>query len=177
MKNYRPEDARQDKPGDGYDFNEPLDDSGDFEWFENEERARKFDLISAYIDNEVTPEERDEVQHWLDTDPEVKKLYLRLRGIATHLQQIPVPVSASADRLAERVFQKVDRGRRRRAFLFGGAVFAAMTLAVVSHGLFGREAKFADRPIEVTRESDSLMIALNQPIVEIPIAEETTREQ
>lgn len=176
MKNYRPEDARWDKPGDGYDFNDPLDESGDFDCVENEERARKFELISAYIDDEVTLEERNEVQTWLDTDPDAKKLYLQLRGIATHLQQIPVPASASADRLAERVFQKVDRGRRRRAFLFGGAVFAAMSLAVVSHGLFGREARFADRPSEVTRESDSLMIALNQPIVEIPNTEKAARE-
>ncbi|MEG3437574.1 zf-HC2 domain-containing protein [Pannus brasiliensis CCIBt3594] len=171
MNNYQPEDARWDRPRDRHDFDDPLDESADFFCFEDEERARQFDLISAYIDGEVTPEERHEVQRWLDTDPDAKKLYLQLRGIQTHLQQIPVPVSASADRLAERVFQKVDRGRKRRAFLFGGAIFAAMAVAVVSHGLFGREVQHANR------ESDSLMIALNQPIVEIPIAEETTREQ
>ena len=36
-------------------------------------KNRKFELLSAYMDNEVSEEERKEVEGWLASDPEVQK--------------------------------------------------------------------------------------------------------
>jgi anti-sigma factor RsiW len=180
MKNYQPEDARRESFGEREPFEGMPDESEDLLFLEEEdESARRFDLISAYLDNEVTAEERREVQHWLDTDPEAKKLYLRLREVQARFQNVSVPASVDANILADRVFQKVDRRRNRRIFLYGGAAIAAMAIALLSHGLFGRQnpmSQMANHPIDVTRESDSLMIALNHPILDLPEAEEGTRQ-
>ncbi len=78
---------------------------------EDNEEAHRFDLISAYIDNEVTVEERKLVQHWLDHDAAAKKLYQQLLGLQTNLKQIPVPVTIASDQLAEQVLRKVDGQR------------------------------------------------------------------
>jgi anti-sigma factor RsiW len=181
MNNYQPEDARWVKPrvGDAFD-DSPLDSDESLFLKMADEEARHFDLLSAYLDNEVTLEERREVQHWLDTDPDIKKLYHQLRGLQTNLQQIPVPVSVPTDHLVERVFQHVDRQRNRRLFLYGGAVLTAMAIAIVSHGLWGRDnsmSQMAKGSINLTRESDSLMIALNSPIIEIPETKESSRQE
>jgi anti-sigma factor RsiW len=156
------------------DWDDSRDGSEDLLFLEDDEQTRRFDLISAYLDGEVTPSERHEVQYWLDTDPEAKKLYHRLRDLQARFQQIPVPATAPAERLAEKVFQKLDRQRKRRFFLYGGAVVATMAIALISHG-FGRQdsvPQMANHPSGVSPEGDSLMIALNHPILDLPSAEE-----
>ena len=35
----------------------------------------RFELLSAYIDGEVTAAERGQIEQWLTTDPEVQCLY------------------------------------------------------------------------------------------------------
>jgi anti-sigma factor RsiW len=173
MENYQPEDARRDHPGSGEDWDDSRDGSEDLLFLGDDEQTRRFDLISAYLDGEVTSSERHEVQCWLDTDPEAKKLYHRLRVLQAHFQQIPIPATAPADRLAEKVFQKVDRQRKRRFFLYGGALVATMAIALISHG-FGRQdsvPQMASHPSGVSPEGDSLMIALNHPILDMPSAE------
>jgi len=32
----------------------------------------RFELLSAYLDGEVSPQERKQIHHWLDTDPDTK---------------------------------------------------------------------------------------------------------
>jgi anti-sigma factor RsiW len=181
MENYRPEEDPRDFPPAGDHLDASGDESGDRNFEEDEGAFRRFELISAYIDGEVTPQERHEVQRWLDTDRDAKKLYLQLLGIGAKLPNIPAPVSLPADILAERVFQKVghlSRGRRR--LFYGGAILAATALAIFSAGLFGRDtptSRMARHPSDITRENEPLMIALNHPIVEIPAPEESHRER
>lgn len=38
-------------------------------------KNRKFELLSAYIDNEVSEEERQEVEGWLNSDPQMRQQY------------------------------------------------------------------------------------------------------
>ena len=47
----------------------------------------RFELLSAYMDGELTAEERKQVQQWLDSDPEFHELYKQLlRAVSyTHL--------------------------------------------------------------------------------------------
>ncbi|NJL82973.1 MAG: hypothetical protein HC890_08465 [Chloroflexaceae bacterium] len=84
----------------------------------------RFELLSAYLDGEVTAEERRLVQQWLDSDPLVQRLYSRLLRVHHGIQNLPPyqPQSAlAAPDLATAVFAKVDRrSRRRQVELFGG---------------------------------------------------------
>ena len=176
MNNYQPEDVQWIKSllrRDDSDCNSATEDILFLD--EDNEEAHRFDLISAYIDNEVTVEERKLVQHWLDYDAAAKKLYRQLSGLQTNLRQIPVPATMAGDRLAEQVFRKVDSQRRRQYYVYGGAIFTAMAIAVGSYFVSGRNdplSQMASSPSSISQEGDYLMIALNHPIMEIPAAEQ-----
>ncbi|NET56301.1 MAG: Fis family transcriptional regulator [Symploca sp. SIO2E6] len=132
----------------------------------------RFELLSAYIDGEVTAAERYQVQELLSEDPNMQRLYTRLMKLRQGLQQLPVPTrETTAPETAEQVFSKIDRRRSRKAFIWGGAAVAALFVSAVS-GVFsggGRSLlpQLAQSPQpEVT--SEPLMISANQPVIEIP---------
>lgn len=176
MNNYQPEDVQWIKSllrHDDGDCNSATEDILLLD--EDNEEADRLDLISAYIDNEVTVEERKLVQHWLDHDAAAKKLYRQLLGLQTNLKQIPVPVTMASDQLAEQVLRKVDGQRRRQYYVYGGAIFTAMVIAVGSYFVSGRNdplSRMAISPGNISQEGDHLMIALNHPIIEIPATEQ-----
>lgn len=134
--------------------------------------ADYFELLSAYIDGEATPEERRQVNQLLDRDPEVKSLYLHLLRIRQNLQQMPVPQSSQpAAETVERFFCLLDQRRRRAMARMGGGAIAALFMAALSGLVPGvpsvtQLAKLSDNQVE----SQQLMIALNRPIVPIPKA-------
>lgn len=131
-----------------------------------------FLMLSAYIDGEATPEERRQVNHWLDNDPEVKSLYLHLLRIRQNLQQMPVPQSsASTEETVERFFWLLEQRRRLMMLKMGGSAIAALFIAALSGLVPGvpgvtQLAGFSNHKVE----SQQLMIALNRPIVPIPKA-------
>ena len=176
MNNYQPEDVQWIKSLLRHDDSDSNSATQDILFLDKDnEEADRFDLISAYIDNEVTVEERKLVQHWLDHDAAAKKLYQQLLGLQTNLRQIPVPVTMDSDRLAEQVFRKVDGQRRRQYYVYGGAMLTAMAIAIGSHFISGRNdplSQMASSPSSISQEGDHLMIALNHPIIEIPAAEQ-----
>ena len=55
-----------------------------------DEEAR-FELLSAYIDDEVTPEERQLVAHWLMHDSNTQQMYQRLLRLRQAIRTAPVP--------------------------------------------------------------------------------------
>ncbi|MEP0817073.1 MULTISPECIES: anti-sigma factor [Trichocoleus] len=147
----------------------------------------RFELLSAYLDGEVTAAERKQVEEWLATDPVVKRLYTRLLELRQGLQAMPVPAaSQSVDQTVDAVFKRVNR-RPKQLLLWGGAAVAALFVGAVSGFLPGNNSfspQFAQSPIEGSGaaqnaqlpssaqpvNSDALMIALDQPVVEIPKA-------
>ncbi|NEO03025.1 MAG: Fis family transcriptional regulator, partial [Moorea sp. SIO3I7] len=93
----------------------------------------RFQLISAYVDGEVTSAERSDVQQLLATDPDAKRLYNRLVMLRQAFRTMPVPPTEQpAQELAQQVFSKIDRRRNRRKFVWGGAALAAMFVGAVS---------------------------------------------
>ena len=48
----------------------------------------KFELLSAYLDDEVTEEERALVNHWLASDPEMKAIYNKQRQLQLAIQAL-----------------------------------------------------------------------------------------
>ena len=135
----------------------------------------RFELLSAYLDGEVTPAERRQVQEWLDNDRQTQRLYTRLLRLRQGIQNLPLPrEQQSAQQIADQVFQSIDRRQRwRRALVWGGGAIAALFIGVVSGLLPGTEVfspinQFAEE--KSSPDADSLMIALNHPVIDIPAA-------
>jgi len=140
-------------------------------------RGDRFELLSAYLDGEATAAERQQVQQWLDTDPHIQELYRRLLKLRQGMQTIPIPVSEiSADDISQQVFDRLDRRSWKRTALMGGGAIAAAAAAIFSGLLIGNpspslrlaETQTHDREEQVA--SETLTIAINQPVIEIPPA-------
>ncbi|MEG4284475.1 transcriptional regulator [Microcoleus sp. A006_D1] len=128
----------------------------------------RFELLSAYIDGEVTATERRQVEEWLTNDPTTKRLYSRLMMMQQSFQSMPVPAGQqSAQDLAAKVLQRVER-KSKRTWVLGGGAIAALLVAVVS-GVAGGRQLFAPQFARslVPAEYDGLIVALNEPVVEI----------
>jgi anti-sigma factor RsiW len=129
----------------------------------------RFELLSAYLDSEVTAAERRQVEDWLACDIEVQRLYARLLSLRSGWQNMPVPAQQPVEKTVEKVFARLDR-RPKLAVLWGGAAaVAAMFIAAVSGVLPGQQSL---SPLVATHTAppseQRLMIALNDPIVPIP---------
>ncbi|MEG4117565.1 zf-HC2 domain-containing protein [Microcoleus sp. N9_B4] len=128
----------------------------------------RFELLSAYLDGEVTATERRQVEEWLTNDPTTKRLYSRLLMMQQSFQAMPVPAAEqSAEELATKVLQRVER-KPKQTWILGGSAIAALLIAVVS-GVGGDRQLFAPQFARspVPAESDGLIMALNEPLVEI----------
>lgn len=127
----------------------------------------RFEMLSAYLDGEVTAAERRQVEDWLTNDPATKALYSRLLSMQHSFQSMPVPASEqSAQELAAKVLQRVEPKPKRR-IVWAGCAIAALFVAVVS-GVSGDRQftpQFAQSP--GNPEYDGLVVALNEPVVEI----------
>lgn len=127
----------------------------------------RFELLSAYLDGEVTAAERRQVEEELANDPESQRLYQRLLNLRQGLQTIPVPAAQQpVQQTIELVYQRVHR-RSRRAIVWGGSAVAAVVLGAVSTVLPPRQLlQMAKSPSQI----EPLRVALNSPVVEIPKA-------
>ncbi len=128
----------------------------------------RFELLSAYLDGEVTATERREVEELLTNDPATKRLYSRLLSMQRGFSSMPVPAAEqSAQELAAKVLQRVERKTKRNWVLGGGAI-AALLIAAASGVVGGRQLfapQLATSPVPA--ESDGLIVALNEPVMEI----------
>lgn len=128
----------------------------------------RFELLSAYLDGEVTAAERRQVEEWLTNDPTTKRLYSRLLMMQHSFQAMPVPAAEqSAQELATKVLRRVER-KPKQTWILGGGAIAALLIAAASGVVGGRQLfapQFATSPVPA--ESDGLIVALNEPIMEI----------
>lgn len=132
----------------------------------------RFELLSCYLDGEVTAAERKQVEHWLATDPETQHLHARLLSLRHGLQSLPVPSEQPAEQLSERVFARVNRPRLRLVLGVAGAV-AAVFVGTLTGLLPGNQLltpQVAEQPPVESNSPEALMLALDQPPVEIPQA-------
>ncbi|MBD2460869.1 zf-HC2 domain-containing protein [Oscillatoria sp. FACHB-1407] len=139
----------------------------------------RFELLSAYLDGEVTASERRQVEHWLDTDPAVQQLYSRLLKLRQAIRTMPVPTAEQpAEQVTQRVFNQINR-RQRFAMAWGGVAIAAVFVGVFSSFTpsfqtpsqqFAAEQPASPDTTASNVSSDALMIALDQPLIEIPKA-------
>ncbi|MGE5660063.1 MAG: anti-sigma factor family protein [Actinomycetota bacterium] len=129
----------------------------------------RFELLSAYLDGEVTAAERRQVEEWLATDSEVRRLYSRLRSLRSGLQAMPMPpAQQSPEELATAVFQRVDQ-KPKLTVMWGGSAVAAVLIAALAGVFPGRQLmtpQIAQSPTESV-QPEGLMVALNEPVVEV----------
>ncbi|WP_353932967.1 zf-HC2 domain-containing protein [Okeanomitos corallinicola TIOX110] len=137
----------------------------------------RFELLSAYLDGEVTAAERRQVEEWLDTDESVKCLYARLLKLRQCVKTMPMPASEQTPEATfQEVWKRVQR-RTRIGWMIGGAAVAACVVSTVSGFIPGNTSRLqlaqqTIQPTVVNTESASpvspLMVALNNPVIEIP---------
>jgi anti-sigma factor RsiW len=143
----------------------------------------RFELLSAYLDGELTPEERHQVQYWLDTDPQFKQIYRRLLRLHQGMQNVNASRNnVSTEQLCDRIFLQVDRQQKRRKFkvVTGGTIAALFAASVFGFWTNGnwllQQAKLDRSTLNVAKSSQDksaskpLMVAvtLDKPAVNIP---------
>ncbi len=133
----------------------------------------RFELLSAYLDGEVTASERKQVEAWLVSDPAFQRQYRQMQQLHSAFPRMTVPSSQSTAALTKGVFAKLDRKRNYRLFWGSSALAATIVAAVAGLGnLFGdgnSQLQFAANKANMPAP---LMVALNDPILEIPIKSE-----
>lgn len=130
------------------------------------QKRDRFELLSAYLDGEVTAFQRRQVEEWLANDQETQQLYERLLNLRQGMQTMPCPAGQQVEDTIEQVYKCIHR-RRRRALLVGGSAIAAAVIGAISTVLPSRQLlQMAQSPTTI----EPLMVALNSPVVEIPKA-------
>ncbi|WP_293066171.1 MULTISPECIES: anti-sigma factor [unclassified Okeania] len=125
----------------------------------------RFELVSAYLDGEVTPSQRREVELLLATDPVAKHLYQRLLQLHSEFQRMPVPPKVEpVEIMVDRVFDKIDR-RSKRNFVLGGSAIAALCIAFISGIISNSRTNILQ--LAEHSNSETVQIALNEPVIEI----------
>ncbi|MDF5731769.1 MAG: zf-HC2 domain-containing protein [Rhizonema sp. PD38] len=147
-----------------------------------------FELLSAYLDGELTVAERKQVEEWLANDSTVKNLYARQIKIRQGLRTLPVP---QPQQPVEETVQQVMKRLHHRSitgWMFGGVAIAACALGAVSGLLINGEGRTPQLAYKQTttepikqaqtksqRDTGSpLMVAINNPVVPIPKAAEAS---
>lgn len=150
----------------------------------NPNPQEKFELLSAYIDNEVSASEKRQVEQWLATDPDFRRLYQQQLRLREFLVNLPVPEKVNSDLFVNRVMAKIDKRSQNRKIVWGGiAIIAALFGAVGSitfrspsepnfainsippQGEYGKQ-QVAFAPIGSVEEP--LIINMEEPIVPLP---------
>ncbi len=133
----------------------------------------RFELLSAYLDGEVTAIERRQVENWLATDPSAQCLYARLLKLRQgfHMLSVPQP-EKTVEQTVEEVFARIDR-RPKLTVLWGGAGAAVAALLVgVMTGVFSGVQVPEQRMPSVAQQPkvapEVMKIALDRPVVNIP---------
>jgi hypothetical protein len=143
----------------------------------------RFELLSAYMDGEVTVAQKEQVQQWLNEDPNFQQLYQRLLKLNQGFQSLPAPVrTKSPQQITDAVFEKVEQHRWRKLAFWGGTAIAALGIGLLSLLLPEQNNPIPQLtenypPTENTEaiasndiKDPSLMIAVNRPVVPIPKA-------
>lgn len=134
-----------------------------------------FELLSAYLDGEVTAQQRQEVQTLLAENPSAQQLYQRLLILRQEIQNLPTPQSQyTAADLSQSVFARVDREnhQKRKRWLWGGSAIAALVVATV-----GSIFSDSNSPTwQMAQQNEHLVIALNEPLIQLPPDNQNSQE-
>ncbi|KAI9135225.1 anti-sigma factor [Acaryochloris sp. CCMEE 5410] len=144
----------------------------------------RFELLSAYLDDEASAAERKQVEAWLATDPEFSQCYQQLLQLQRGFQSTPAPTSTPVEQTAEAVFSQVERKPKLALWATVGTA-AAVSVAAIT-GLFSgggslipqtaqNSENAENATVAINSQSDNLkpsdlLIAIEQSPVDIPVA-------
>jgi hypothetical protein len=133
-----------------------------------------FELLSAYLDGELSPNQRHQVQTWIDRDPQMKALYVQLLALQGQIRSLEAPPNQkTVGEITEQVFQSLDRQSSQRRLMLVGSAIAVSCLATITGLILGITSpglKVAKSPSSGENLSDNVMlaVALNKPAINIP---------
>jgi len=131
----------------------------------------RFELLSAYLDGEVTPDERQMVLGWLRDDPDVRCLYNRLITLRQGLRDDTQIDNCDVDVTLSGVFRSLNhRFQLISMASVGVVVIGALNLLSGSFSSSGFGSSNLLWRWVLAPESESLSIALDQPAFPIPDA-------
>lgn len=146
-------------------------------------QRERFELLSAYLDGEVTAAERKQVEAWLATDVTVQQLHARLLKLRQGFHALPVPASTQpVEATVEKVLARLDR-RPKLSLIWGGSAkgFAVpIGIAALFVGAMTIFSPFrapvpqvatqqpANQQPQESLESEGLLVALDRPVLSIP---------
>jgi anti-sigma factor RsiW len=144
----------------------------------------RFELLSAYLDGEVTAAERKEVESLLESDPSMQHLYARLLKLRQTMQSGSVffvePVEptgksteSSVEQTIQEVFSRLER--KPKSIVWIGTAVAALFVGLLTEMVpverpVMQQAIPAPASSSVTSplRDEGLMIAINHPVIRIP---------
>lgn len=126
----------------------------------------RFELLSAYLDGEVTPEERQQVLCWLQNDEGARTLYNRLLTLRQGLRTQSASPDCNADATLVGVFRCLNHRLRLVTMAsVGVAAIGAINLLSGGAGVGNSSWRMA-----TSAPPEALQIALDQPAFPIPDA-------
>lgn len=132
----------------------------------------RFELLSAYLDGEVTPDENRLVATWLSEDPETQCLYRRLLMLRQAMRRMPIDVAAPAKSVTPSVSKlcKHENPRFKKVSLAIACTAATLLVGSLTN-LIGSETSsfqfsWLTFPWETVTDDD-LELALDEPVIDL----------
>ncbi|ERN40331.1 hypothetical protein KR51_00032800 [Rubidibacter lacunae KORDI 51-2] len=124
------------------------------------------ELLSAYLDGEVTQEEEARAQALIASSPAAERFYRQQLKLRAALRQVAVPREQSVAALEGRVWTVC---RRRRRWLWGGSAAAALLVGTFAWLVGGESSvlRLARSP-QPALSSGALAISLDRPVLALP---------
>jgi predicted anti-sigma-YlaC factor YlaD len=125
----------------------------------------RFELLSAYLDGEVTPAERQQVLCWLQDSDDARCLYNRLLNLRQGIRTQACPPACDADATLVGVFDQLNHRIRLATMACAGVAAIGVINLLSGAGVGGGVWRMA-----TMSQPETLHIALDQPAFPIPEA-------
>jgi anti-sigma factor RsiW len=143
----------------------------------------RFELLSAYIDGEVTEAEEQLVEQWLSDDVNFRSLYQQQLKLRQSLIDLPVPIAANssvkleADAMVKRVMAEIDKRSHRKKWKLAGIGISVAAVIGVFGSLFtfNNNSQFSPVTSNINElkppaqvKPETILIAMEEPLVPLP---------
>jgi anti-sigma factor RsiW len=114
----------------------------------------RFELLSAYLDGEVTATERRQIEDWLTSEPQVQSLYARALKLRQEWQMMAIPLAQHpVERIVGQMSLHNRKKRPKMAGVWGASVLAAVVISALLGVLPERQS-----PVPTMAQAPQLMV-------------------